>query len=109
MYLVGRIKSTIIIKGHNIEPTDVEPKIWECDALLRTGRAILLPVPNAEVGTEELVILTEIQKVFFFLQDLVIIIIWFHIYPINSIQFDLPLPPPPTLFFFRVLPQKDQK
>ena len=41
VFLVGRIKSTIIIKGHNIEPTDVEPKIWECDPLLRTGSYLL--------------------------------------------------------------------
>ena len=97
VYLVGRIKSVIIVKGffyplfflflflssscayflpspitktttttgHNIEPTDIEPKIWDCSPSLRTGRSLLLPIPNDETGTEDLVVIAEVG--FFFL------------------------------------------
>ena len=58
LYLCGRDKDIIIIRGRNYDPAQIEQSITKISGL-RPGRAVALGCPDSETGTENLVVLAE--------------------------------------------------
>ena len=58
LYLCGRDKDIIIIRGRNYDPAQIEQSIARI-AGLRQGRVVALGCPDSETGTENLVVLAE--------------------------------------------------
>jgi acyl-CoA synthetase (AMP-forming)/AMP-acid ligase II len=58
LFVVGRSKEIIIIRGHNYAPVDFERAAEEV-AQVTAGRVVAIGIPNAQQGTEQLVILCE--------------------------------------------------
>jgi acyl-CoA synthetase (AMP-forming)/AMP-acid ligase II len=58
LFVVGRSKEIIIIRGHNYAPVDFERAAEEV-AQVTAGRVVAIGIPNAQEGTEQLVILCE--------------------------------------------------
>ena len=61
LYVVGRKKDLLIIGGENIYPQDIE-EIVAGHRAVHEGRVIALGVYNAELGTEEIVVVAELQS-----------------------------------------------
>ena len=61
VFLIGRFKSTIIIRGHNFEPTDIEFRIGVCHKSIREGCCLAMAVSNSDTGTEDLHVLAEVR------------------------------------------------
>ena len=61
LYVVGRKKDLLIIGGENIYPQDIE-EIAGGHAAVHDGRVIALGVYNADLGTEEIVVVAELER-----------------------------------------------
>lgn len=61
LYVAGRKKDLIIVAGQNIYPQDVE-NIACSHPAIHDGRAIALGVYNPDLGTEEIVVVAEVEK-----------------------------------------------
>ncbi|HLI69630.1 MAG TPA: fatty acyl-AMP ligase [Ktedonobacteraceae bacterium] len=59
LYVTGRLKDVIIIRGTNYYPQDIETTVEQCDPAIRPGCSVAFSVE--EGGQEHLVILTEID------------------------------------------------
>ena len=62
VFLVGRYKQTLIIRGHNYEPSDIEYELGTSHKLVRNGGVIVLSVPNEQTGTDEMVVISEVRN-----------------------------------------------
>ena len=60
LYVVGRKKDLIIVGGENIYPQDLE-EIAGKHAAIHEGRVIAMGLYNADLGTEEIVIVAEVE------------------------------------------------
>ena len=61
VFVVGRKKDLLIIGGENIYPQDVE-EIVSSHPSIHDGRAIALGVFNPDLGTEDLVVVAEVER-----------------------------------------------
>ena len=61
LYVVGRKKDLIIVGGENIYPQDIE-EIAACHPAVHDGRVIAMGVYNPEFGTEEIMIVAEVES-----------------------------------------------
>jgi fatty-acyl-CoA synthase len=60
LYVVGRKKDLLILVGENIYPQDVEDIVCGHPAV-HDGRAIALGIYNSDLGTEDLVVVAEVE------------------------------------------------
>ena len=60
LYVVGRKKDLLIIGGENIYPQDIE-EIVAAHPAIHDGRAVALGVYNPELGTEDVVVVAEVE------------------------------------------------
>ena len=60
LYVIGRKNDLIIVAGKNIYPHDIE-EIVSGDPRIRDGRAVAFGVFNPDLGTEEIVVVAEVQ------------------------------------------------
>jgi fatty-acyl-CoA synthase len=61
LYVVGRKKDLLIIAGENIYPQDVE-EIISTHPAIHDGRAIAMGCYNPDLGTEDIVVVAELQS-----------------------------------------------
>jgi fatty-acyl-CoA synthase len=61
LYVVGRKKDLIIVGGENIYPQDIE-EIAASHPAIRDGRVIAMGIYNPDLGTEEIVIVAEVES-----------------------------------------------
>ncbi len=61
VYVVGRKKDLLIIGGENIYPQDIEEIVCG-HAAIHDGRAIAMGVFNPELGTEDIVVVAEVEN-----------------------------------------------
>lgn len=61
VYVVGRKKDLLIIGGENIYPQDIE-EIVSAHPAIHDGRVIAMGVYNANVGTEDVVVVAEVDS-----------------------------------------------
>jgi acyl-CoA synthetase (AMP-forming)/AMP-acid ligase II len=61
VYVAGRKKDLLIIGGENIYPQDIE-EIVCTHAAIHDGRAIAMGVFNPDLGTEDIVVVAEVEK-----------------------------------------------
>ena len=61
LYVVGRKKDLIIVGGENLYPQDIE-EIVAGHPAIRDGRVIALGVDNPDLGTQEIVIVAEVES-----------------------------------------------
>ena len=61
LYVVGRMKDLIIVGGENIYPQDIE-EITSSHPAIHDGRVIALGMYNADLGTEEIVVVAEVES-----------------------------------------------
>lgn len=61
VYVTGRKKDLIIVGGKNIYPQDLETLAGEVDGI-HPGRAVAFGVFNEDAGTEDVVIVAELEK-----------------------------------------------
>ena len=60
MYVIGRKKDLIIVGGKNIFPQDLENLAYTVEGI-HPGRAVAFGVMNEKLGTEEVVIVAEME------------------------------------------------
>lgn len=60
LYVVGRRKDLIIVAGKNIYPQDVEEIVYHHPAI-HDGRAVAFGLYNTNLGTEEIVVVAEVE------------------------------------------------
>jgi acyl-CoA synthetase (AMP-forming)/AMP-acid ligase II len=60
LYVIGRKKDLLIMGGENIYPQDVEEIVCGHRAI-HDGRAVAMGIYNPELGTEELVVVAEVE------------------------------------------------
>lgn len=61
LYVAGRKKDLLIIGGENVYPQDIEELVAGHPAL-HDGRVIAMGVYNADLGTEEIVVVAEVEN-----------------------------------------------
>jgi acyl-CoA synthetase (AMP-forming)/AMP-acid ligase II len=61
LYVVGRKKDIIIVAGKNIHPHDIEEIICS-HPMVYDGRAIAFGVFNPDLGTEDIIVIAEVNK-----------------------------------------------
>ena len=61
LYVVGRKKDLLIIGGENIYPQDIEEIVCSHPAI-HDGRAIALGLFNPDLGTEDIVVVAEVES-----------------------------------------------
>jgi acyl-CoA synthetase (AMP-forming)/AMP-acid ligase II len=61
LYISGRKKDLIIVGGKNIYPQDIEAVITDVDGV-HPGRAVAFGVFNDDKGTEDVIVIAEIEK-----------------------------------------------
>jgi len=61
LYVVGRLKDLIIVGGENLYPQDIEDVVASHPAI-HDGRVIALGVDNPDLGTQEIVIIAEVEN-----------------------------------------------
>lgn len=61
LYVVGRKKDLLIIGGENIYPQDIE-EIVACHPAIHDGRVIAMGVYNPDLGTEDIVVVAELES-----------------------------------------------
>jgi fatty-acyl-CoA synthase len=61
LYVVGRKKDLLIIGGENIYPQDIEEIVCS-HAAIHDGRAIALGVFNPDLGTEDIIVVAEVEQ-----------------------------------------------
>lgn len=60
LYVVGRKKDLLIVGGENIYPQDIEEAI-SCHPAIHDGRVVAIGVYNPESGTEDIVVVAEVE------------------------------------------------
>ena len=60
LFISGRLKDLIILRGRNIFPQDLELSAERCDPALRQGRGAAFAIPT-DAGTEEVVVVQEVR------------------------------------------------
>ena len=61
LYVVGRRKDLLIIGGENIYPQDIE-EIATANPAIHDGRAIAMGLYNPDLGTEDIVLVAEVER-----------------------------------------------
>jgi fatty-acyl-CoA synthase len=61
LFVVGRKKDLLIVGGENIYPQDIEEIVCAHPAI-HDGRAIALGVFNSELGTEDIIVVAEVER-----------------------------------------------
>lgn len=61
LYVVGRKKDLLIVGGENIYPQDIEEIVCR-HAAIHDGRAIAMGVFNPDLGTEDIVVVAEVER-----------------------------------------------
>jgi fatty-acyl-CoA synthase len=61
LYVVGRKKDLLIVGGENIYPQDIE-EIVGAHPAIHDGRTIAMGIYNPEIGTEDIVVVAEVDK-----------------------------------------------
>jgi fatty-acyl-CoA synthase len=61
LYVVGRKKDLLIIGGENIYPQDIEEVVCSHPAI-HDGRAIAMGLFNPDLGTEEIIVVAEVEN-----------------------------------------------
>ena len=61
LFVTGRLKDLIIIRGRNYYPQDIEALVGEVSGVV-PGRVVAFGIPDAVTGTEQLIILMEIEE-----------------------------------------------
>ena len=61
LYVIGRKNDLIIVAGKNIHPQDVEEIVWSHPAI-HDGRAVAFGLYNSDAGTEELIVVAEVES-----------------------------------------------
>ena len=61
LYVVGRKKDLLIIGGENIYPQDIE-EIVAIHSAIHDGRVIAMGVYNPDLGTEDIVVVAEVER-----------------------------------------------
>jgi acyl-CoA synthetase (AMP-forming)/AMP-acid ligase II len=61
LYVVGRSKDLLIIGGENLYPQDIE-EIVASHPAIHDGRAIAMGVYNLDLGTEDIVVVAEVER-----------------------------------------------
>jgi fatty-acyl-CoA synthase len=61
LFVTGRLKDLIIIRGRNYYPQDIEALVGEVAGVV-PGRVVAFGIPDAVTGTEQLIILLEIEE-----------------------------------------------
>src|SRR5205807_7401589 len=61
LYVVGRKKDMLIIAGENIYPQDIE-EIVASHPAIHDGRVIAMVVYNPDLGTEDIVVVAEVER-----------------------------------------------
>ena len=61
LYVVGRKKDLLIIGGENIYPQDIE-EIASAHPAIHDGRTIAMGLYNPDLGTEEIVLVAEVER-----------------------------------------------
>lgn len=62
LFVVGRIRDIVIIRGRNYHPQDIEASVGQCHPDLLPGNGVAFSVPSEE--TEQLVIVHEVRRGF---------------------------------------------
>lgn len=60
LYVTGRLKDMIIIRGRNLYPQDIESTVEQCHELLRSGNGTAFAIEQG--GEEQLVIVHEVER-----------------------------------------------
>ena len=60
LYVIGRKKDLIIVGGENLYPQDIE-EIVSAHPAIRDGRVVAMGVYNPDLGTEEIVVVAEVE------------------------------------------------
>lgn len=61
LYVVGRKKDLLIVGGENIYPQDIEETVSAHPAI-HDGRAIAMGIDNPETGTEDIIVVAEVER-----------------------------------------------
>jgi fatty-acyl-CoA synthase len=61
LFVVGRKKDLLIVGGENIYPQDIE-EIVSCHSHIHDGRVIAMGVYNPDLGTEDIVVVAEVER-----------------------------------------------
>ncbi len=61
LFVTGRLKDLIIIRGRNYYPQDVEALVGEVAGVV-PGRVVAFGIPDPVTGTEQLIVLMEIEE-----------------------------------------------
>lgn len=61
LFVIGRKKDLLVIGGENIYPQDIEEAVTSHPAI-HDGRAIALGVFNPDLGTEQIVVVAEVER-----------------------------------------------
>jgi acyl-CoA synthetase (AMP-forming)/AMP-acid ligase II len=61
LYVVGRKKDLLIVGGENLYPQDIE-EIVGAHPAIRDGRAIAIGVYNPELGTQDILVVAEVER-----------------------------------------------
>ena len=61
LYIVGRKKDLLIIGGENIYPQDIE-EIASAHPAIHDGRVIAMGIYNTDLGTEDIVLVAEVER-----------------------------------------------
>ena len=61
LYVVGRKKDLLIVGGENLYPQDIEEIVGSHPAI-HDGRAVAMGVYNPDLGTEEIVVVAEVER-----------------------------------------------
>ncbi len=61
LYVTGRKSDLIIVGGKNIYPQDIEEIVWS-HPLVHDGRAVAFGVFNSNLGTEEIIVVAEVEN-----------------------------------------------
>jgi fatty-acyl-CoA synthase len=61
LYVIGRKKDLIIVGGENLYPQDIEEIVGACPSV-HDGRAIAMGLYNPDLGTEDIVVVAEVER-----------------------------------------------
>ena len=61
LYVTGRVKDLLIVRGHNVYPNDIEELTHDV-AGCRRGRAVAFGVADDRSGTEQIVVMVEAER-----------------------------------------------
>ncbi|MGC2821007.1 MAG: hypothetical protein WA198_15050 [Candidatus Sulfotelmatobacter sp.] len=61
MFVVGRKKDLLIVGGENLYPQDIE-EIAGSHSAIRDGRVVAMGVYNPDLGTDEIVLVAEVER-----------------------------------------------